>query len=412
MKKIKKLEIEELRNCIRRGRLYRKEGKYDLSISEFEKIFSNISHDDDPFINNLALNEIEISQKKTILKSRPRQLGVNLTHRCNINCLMCFYPSSPWDIPEPIVKEIIDYIPYLQRVFWQGGEPFIYKHFEELFEKAANNINLCQTIVTNGLLIDEKWAKRLVSSNATLVISIDGAKKETYEYIRTGARYENLVNNLEILSTYREKYGNNNRIFPPIFELIMQTTILKFNYNEIGQLVEFARKYKFDGLNIIPIQNVYGPENIFFHKDRQALEHIEKVMPKLEDEARRYGIRLQNSLPSVSIRDDPDKPKKPKDENNEHPPACNFKNKNLSCLWPWLSLFILFEGKVKPYGFCRKDVEPDLNSRSLAEIWNNDFMQQYRKKLIDNVNLDFCDPRCYSGIFERDLMNLDTLKLV
>jgi len=408
---IKKLEKEEILRYINRGRLYHKKGKYDLASKEFEKVFSGISHDDDPFIYNLALNEIEISQKKTILKSKPRQLGINLTHRCNINCLMCFYPSSPWDIPESIVKEVIDYLPYLQRVFWQGGEPFVYKHFEELFEKAANYQNLCQTIVTNGLLIDEKWAKRLVNSNTTVVISIDGAKKETYEYIRTGARYEDLINNLDILSRYKEKYCTN-RHFPPRFELIMQTTILKSNYSEMGELLEFARKYKFDGLNLIPIQNVYGPENIFFYKNRQAIEHIEKVMPKLENEAKKYSIRLQNSLPSVSMGDDLDEPKKSEDKNKKHPPACNFRDKNLFCFWPWLSLFILFAGKVKPYGFCRRDVEPNLNNRSLTEIWNNDFMQQYRQKLIDNVNLDFCDPRCYSGILEQDLMNLDAIEII
>jgi MoaA/NifB/PqqE/SkfB family radical SAM enzyme len=386
----------------------RERGNHDLAMKKLEMNLSRISPDDSPFLYNMILNEIEMTQKKTFLESKPRQLGVNLTHNCNIRCRMCFYPNSPWDIPQNTVGEIKEYFPYLQRVFWQGGEPFFSPYFKELFEKASGNPNLRQTIITNGLLIDEDWAKKLVSNKVTIVFSIDGITKETYDYIRTGARYENLVEILNILNKHRKEYFENKNICPYNFETIMQVTIMRYNYREINGFLDFAKKHKFDALNIIPIQNVFGQENIFFHKDAEALEYLAKITPKMQREAKHYRIRFQNQLPQVGdLNAQRNTLGERKGINSFGKDNGRIKNSALACYWPWYSLFILFEGRVKPYGFCRNDVEWDLKDHSLQEIWNNKMMQTYRKKIIENDNGDFCDSRCVSGIIAKKELGLE-----
>lgn len=93
---------EELKiyRSIKQSKSYQEKGEYDLALKKLEKCFSDVSEDDNPFLYNMIMNEMEISQKKVLLESKPRQLGVNLTHNCNIKCRMCFYPDSPWDIPK------------------------------------------------------------------------------------------------------------------------------------------------------------------------------------------------------------------------------------------------------------------------------------------------------------------------
>lgn len=385
------------------GKLYREQGNANLSIRAFKYLLSKVSCQESPFLYNLILNELEISEKKIFLSSKPRQLGVNLTHRCNINCITCFYSRTPWDIPARTVQEIKDYLPYLQRVFWQGGEPFVSPHFEELFEKASTYSNLRQTIVTNGLLIDNAWVERLVRNKVVIIYSIDGVTKETYEFIRRGARFDDIIESLNILNKYRKNYfGDNFASFD--FELIMQVTIMKYNYREMGQLVDFAKEYNFDGLNIIPIQNVSGPENIFLHKDEEALGYIGRTLPCIKRECRRHGIRLYIQLPQIKKSDVSLLKFSAKKKQSSKSVINRVRNNGLLCYWPWESLFILFEGKVKPYGFCRKDVEWNLSENSLDQIWNNKTMQLYRQNLIENRYLDFCDPRCSSGIISKDLL--------
>jgi len=322
---------------------------------------------------------------------------------------MCFYPSSPWDIPEKTVAEIKECLPYLQRIFWQGGEPFFSPYFKELFEKASANPYLRQTIITNGILIDENWANKLVSNKVTIVFSIDGITKDTYDYIRTGAKYENLIEILNVLNRHRKEHFEKNKdVCPYNFETIMQATVMKYNYREIGGFLDFAKKHRFDALNIIPIQNVFGQENIFLNKDAEAIGYLAKIMPTMQREAKHYRIRFQNQLPQVGDLNAGHNVSIKAKETNTVLKGCGcIKNKTLSCYWPWYSLFILFEGRVKPYGFCKNDVEWDLRDHPLQEIWNNRMMQAYRKKIIENDNSDFCESRCTSGIIVKKELGLE-----
>lgn len=376
---------------------YREEGRLELAVKKLEESFSGILHEEDPFLYNVILNELEINQKKIFLESKPRQLGVNLTHSCNIRCRMCFYPDSPWDIPKKTVDEIKAYMPYLQRVFWQGGEPFVSPYFEGLFQAAACNPNLRQTIITNGLLIDEKWAQELVSNKVSIVFSIDGITKETYEYIRRGARFQDLLESIRAINKYRKKISSCGGVNSDNFEIILQVTIMKYNYSQLGRILGFARKYKFDAINIIPIQDVQGEENIFANKDSEALCYLEENMPRLEEEARKNRVRFQSQLPNTQ------------DINLQGAESVSpsVKGNSLPCYWPWYSLFILFAGTVKPYGFCRKEVEKGLSGSSLSQIWNNEEMQAYRKKVAENQHFGFCDLRCTSGIIDKRQLGLE-----
>lgn len=388
----------KLYDTINLGRAYREDGEEGLAIRTFKYLLSRISGQDDPFLYNLVLNELEISEKRIVLSSKPRQLGVNLTHRCNINCIMCFYPANPWDIPEKTVKEIEGYLPYLQRIFWQGGEPFVSPYFEGLFEKASAYINLRQTVVTNGLLIDGAWAERLVKSRVAVIYSVDGVTKETYEFIRKGGRFETLIDSLNTLNRRRHAHSEKTALSAD-FELIMQATIMGYNWRQVDRLPEFAREHGFGALNIIPIQNTTGPENIFLHKDKEALDYIARAIPRIKDECGRSGIKLFIQLPGVEGI-----PLEPGSE-EKRDSGCRAKNgANMLCYWPWESLFMLHEGKIKPYGFCRNDAGWDLAENTLDQIWNNDQMQAYRRNIVENKYESFCDPRCYSGVLSDDLL--------
>lgn len=89
---------------------------------------------DDKFSQDSILNEIEILQKKTILKSKMKRLWVTVTSRCNIKCKTCGLWKNQWDLPYKTAKEVMENYPYMERLVWLGGEVFLYKHFEEMFD--------------------------------------------------------------------------------------------------------------------------------------------------------------------------------------------------------------------------------------------------------------------------------------
>ncbi|MCX5778780.1 MAG: tetratricopeptide repeat protein [Elusimicrobia bacterium] len=392
------------------ARAYRETGEYELSVKTFETMRSLSIYKDSEFYKNKIDNEIEISQKKIILVSKPMVLGVTLTHNCNIRCRMCSYWNDPWSIPDRRIEEIRGLFPYLRHVYWQGGEPFFSPYFKELFENASLFPNLLQTVVTNGLFIDEQWAQKLVRSNVAIIWSIDSTNKQTYEHIRVGAKFEHMQENILRLNKYRE-VASRNQTLSPEFRMIMQSTIMKYNYREVEHLVEFAKSNKFDGINIIPIRVVENEDNIFHTNDQKAISFLEKVLPAILKKYDDPGFRVFNQLPvrlcnqeSLSVIEEP-QGEMVCSANNAVPDFLHTES-SLLCYWPWKSMYVLYAGTVRPYGFCEHDIG-NINDQSLEDIWNSRPMQEYRKRILSNERGEMCSNRCISGILPKDSLKLD-----
>ncbi|MBN2407416.1 MAG: radical SAM protein [Elusimicrobia bacterium] len=378
---------------IRLGRELRVEGEYDRSVEQFMKAAAHENSSRARWFSNWMLNEIEISQRKTVLESKPGALGIALTTRCNIRCIMCGSWNQPWDLPEEAVREIYGYFPYLQRVFWQGGEVFLSGHFEGLFDRASEYPDLHQVIVTNGHLIDDRWARKLAAGNVSVTFSIDGATKGTYEYIRRGSKYDRLLKNIGLINKYRSSAGN------PKMSTEILMVVMRSNYREIGLMVDFAKEHGFKILQYTPIRQENGSEDIYSRRDEAAICHIREKMPGIMEKAGRYGIEVINTLPGAAPAG---RAEGSPDAGKQEPPGPG----PFFCLWPWQHLFIDTGGRVKPFCFCCEEVG-DIASGSLDRIWNNDIMQEYRRRIIDRISAGFCDDRCVSGAIAKTALGLN-----
>jgi len=400
------IEDNDIQDHLRIGKAYRENGQHDLSVREFEKILHNR---DDPCFNNMVVNEIEISQGKVFLNSRPRGVGITLTNKCNIRCIMCSVWQNDWDIPEKTIKEIIGLFPYLERIFYQGGEVFLSPHFEEILDKALLYPNLRHDINTNGLLIDKRWAEKLVEANANVMFSIDGITKETYENIRRGAKFEDLLKGIQILNECRDGAAKNDNCELRKCSTVINLVVMKSNYHELPDFVDFARQYQFDRLQVTPV-DIDNSENIFRFKDEKALNFIHDVMPEMLKKGDDCGVSVLNWLPmsgeyaqdkqSVCIQNPV-----VTENDSEHSWRSSRPN-SLSCYWPWQFLFIDAGGHVRPQCFCRKGVA-NVQNNSIEEIWNNQLMQDYRERLFTNDCENWCDKRCTSGNIPRESLGLD-----
>lgn len=390
-------------NHLMLAKLYRKEGQTSLSIKEFEKVIEISPCKDELFFKNKILNEIEITQRKTILESKPRGMGVTLTTRCNLSCFMCDSWKGDWDIPEKTVREIMELMPYLQQIFWQGGEVFLSDYFELLFDKASYYPNLRQVIVTNGILINEKWAKKLVRSKVSLNYSIDAVTKDTYEYIRRGAKFKDVLESINIVNEYRERYRYEGKASDK-FTTIMNVVVMKSNYHQLTRFVDFTKKYKFDDLLLSSVRNITDSENIFLNRNLEAADYIEKNMPEVLQKAKDYGITLYNMLPSIDDSISAIKQDSSKEEKLANCPHITVDG--LLCSWPFQQLFIESGGRVRPNCFCPREIG-DVEKSSLKEIWNSEMMQLYRKKLLDNNYQNCCDDKCIAGIIPREQLSFD-----
>lgn len=357
--------------------LYVQNNKYESSVKEAQetlKVTSKI-----PFMQDIMLNEIEILQKKTILESRVKRLWVTVTTRCNIKCRTCGLWSSPWDIPKKTADEVMQLYPYLERVVWLGGEVFLYEYFDELFTKASTFPYLSQQVITNGVILNEKWIEKIVKAGAELTVSIDGTTKEVYEYIRRGASFDKLIRNIKLINEFRRKNQSQTK-------LRLNAVIMKSNYHQLEAFLDLAKEFNFEQVSLMALHYDHDPkENILYsQEDPRVLGYITNAIPKLKEKARIFNIDLDLLLPTLDS-------KSKSSESGIKIPV--IAEEALYCKMPWKYMFICDKGTVYMTGSCLKPIG-NIYENSIAEIWNSKEAQGYRGGMLKNQFTGICRPEC------------------
>lgn len=366
-------------------------------------------------IDNILLNEKEILEKKEFLESKPRVLEITLTNRCNLKCIMCEnIKSFPWDLPEHIKNEIIQLMPYLEQVNWLGGEVFLYKHFNELFD-IAHKHHVKQIISTNALLLNDGIMQKLVDYNVELSISIDGVTKEIYEKIRLGANFKEMIKKINLLNETKHKFNH-------YMKKRLCVVIMGVNYEQIEDFVDFAHKYEFDYITFTPHVNYYT--DIFFYKRKDLDEKMTEVLNR----AKKYNIVVENCMPtqkhmdSLRLKYPEEVVIKNMEQKKNYKFQANFftmaqmqevvsvkrderdvNSKKIYCYSPWQKLFVGCAGYVKVNCNCAHNLTVgNIKFDSLTNIWNSDNMINLRHNLfIDNPYKD-CSENCKENILPRE----------
>lgn len=376
-----------------------------------EKALSCVPND--KFSQDSMLNEIEILQKKIVLKSKMKRLWVTVTSRCNIRCKTCGLWKNKWDLPYKTAKEVMENYPYMERLVWLGGEVFLYKHFEEMFDEACKWNNLKQQIITNGLAPNPRWIEKIIKAqNTELTFSIDGVTKEVYEEIRQGSNFEKVVENVKYIMKLKRELGIKK-------DIRMNSVIMKTNYKQIYDLLDFAKEVGFNQLSLMALHFDSAPnENIFYGdtRDQEALNYVYKAIPVLKERAKQYCIDLDVLLPCgdesfeevVAKQDNTDL----KTEGQQEEKNVDFKEEvkqdikieepkdrivpidRVCCKMPWNYMMICDNGNVLITGSCVKRIG-NIYENSINEIWNSSVAQEYRKLMIEKkFPEDMCRTEC------------------
>jgi sulfatase maturation enzyme AslB (radical SAM superfamily) len=179
-------------------------------------------------------------------------LGIYLTERCNFDCSYCYYKkTSKSTLSKDQIREGIrlffDQIKNKERLYISilGGEPLL--ETEKLFytidlineEKLKRDLNVSISIFTNGSLLTNDLAKRLVNLEIMVCISLDGIKisNDCYRKFKNSdmSTYEIIMNNLKkIKDIYRKKFYINMVFTPKTCKYLMES------FNNVLQLGTFA----------------------------------------------------------------------------------------------------------------------------------------------------------------------------
>lgn len=342
-------------------------------------------------IRNIILNEKEIYKKCIFLKSKPRYATFVLTTKCNLKCKMCRQSNINWYMNDKQIEQIKKLIPYLQYVTWHGGEVFFHNKFWDLFEFANLN-DVEQEIITNGTLIKDWMLEKLLSSKLQLTLSIDAINKRDYEDIRVGAKFDKIIGLLVKLKNKRKDILNNK------FILKLNVIVSKINYKNISDFIDFANNYNINKIYFFPLNNM--DVKSFYKEYDKIVKYLDKNMDTIIKKANDLGIEIETNLPRTAdlkslysncLNDD--KQKKVKDvadfKNNMN---LKCQNNNLFCVVPWQRIRV--DEYIRPYCFCKNNIGKFLEDVNLFDVWNNEYMKEYRTIIKNNKYRLFCNTNC------------------
>lgn len=125
----------------------------------------------------------------------PRIVYIEPTDTCNLKCVMCPQTTSTHQrgfMKFELFERVVSELPKASRVhLYYRGEPLLHPRISEMISCVLERGNKL-SITTNGTL-------PITAGHAAsrLMFSFDGSNKEVYEGIRRGAKYDEVLHNIE-----------------------------------------------------------------------------------------------------------------------------------------------------------------------------------------------------------------------
>ena len=333
------------------------------------------------------------------MEEQIRKLVVEVSSRCNLACKMCFRHS--WiderfgDLDPAVFVRVLDdpALANTETVFFGGmGEPLVHPALAEMAALASSRGKKVE-LVTNGTLLIEEKARKLLSAGVSRVwVSIDELY-ENYGRIQIGSDFGLVLGNLERFNALRR--GTNVR-------LGMTAVVMRDNVASLRRIREFAERFGADDLNlshIIPNREQDIEQALWPMCDVAA---IKAVTDKIGFIWRFEGIDMGTEIPMFKFSQRYRDLLFPDEKSLQEAELFSWKGKPVTRRANWCRFieeghcFIRWDGDVSPcmgllhtadtyLGEHKRRIRHhsfgNVCAQSLSEIWNSEEYRDFRRRV-------------------------------
>lgn len=305
----------------------------------------------------------------------PIYAQVEVTTACNLRCSTC---REHADLFSPEVADersmslaqfeaILRQLPYLEFVCLQGvGEPLMNKDLFGMID-AAHRRGIQVGFSANGMILTPSIVEKILDHQVEqLSFSIDGATRETFEKIRRGARFDQVLNNIRRFMQAREA----RRAVKP--EVSVTTVAGRANEHELLQIITLVHDL---GIRHMILKSMLELLQIpAVTANLLAQEKELTYVRECQAHARRLGVLL-----TVSLRCDPESPfSSPGQKWTQSIPH--------NCPWPYERTYITVGGYVTPCCYNYDPMELNLGNvftEGFGAVWDGERARALRMAMRD-----------------------------
>lgn len=221
----------------------------------------------------------------------PRRMDFILSITCNLQCAMCDGELSssirlhrekraplPPAYGDGFFDELGEFLPHLERSVFLGGEPFVAREPQRVFDLMIDQGHTAEVqVVTNGTQWNPRVERYLRELPMNVTVSIDGLSAETLEPLRVGVDRDRLFANV---GRYQEAVASHGGTVSFHYCLMRQ------NWHEFGAfLLEADRR----GIHVI-VMTVTGPAGFSLWDLPEA--DLRRVLAALDREGEQVALKL------------------------------------------------------------------------------------------------------------------------
>lgn len=172
----------------------------------------------------------------------PRTVHIQHGTLCNFNCIMCPQDhKSNIILDNEILKTNIDWS-LVKRPIVQGGETLAIKSAKEFYIWLTERLGKKVLMLTNGVLINDDWANRLVINSDVIYISVNAATEKTFKSVTGSSDFAKVIANIKKLVNVKREYRSDVTIN-------FHFTIVPENIHEITEAIFVADSIGCDCIN-------------------------------------------------------------------------------------------------------------------------------------------------------------------
>jgi radical SAM domain protein len=221
----------------------------------------------------------------------PKILFIELTKKCNLNCVHCFNDSgnTSYEIDFKNLVKIKKFFSKknIEKIVLSGGEIFTLANSNKILTLFKNYKKI--QVLTNGTLLSDKNIKTIIKNSINLQLTLNGHNCEIDSLLRDNKAFNLTVSNIKKLV----KMGANSL-------LTVSYTIHKENANYIEDFIIYCEKYlKVNNIQFAFIGHVGRAINVW---NSLGLSFSEKIviMNTLLNFKEKYKNRIEITFSGVT----------------------------------------------------------------------------------------------------------------
>ncbi len=384
---------------------------------------------------NALLNQQDADALATVGRGMPSWINLTGTTVCNLKCFMCnqfLDPDSPkWIMQDAVYDRVVrELYPFAKTVqFSAFGEPLMTPGMEQKLDDLERT-NTKLEMVSNATLMmkESRFREKLLKTLELVTFSMDGATRETYNSVRTGAEFDEVLDNITRFAQARMEMPVEQRPGMNFNYIMMKRTV-----TEGPRFVKLVKSLGGDHIvfnHLVAFHPSLKDESLTEHK-AFANEHMDATRqaaaelgvsialpdnfhldPDEEREAagvRSGGVNFSASVAETELAPAPGGAgpaaleegilERGADASRDGTPAKKPKRKSpgmptVKCWFLWNRVYIGTAGEVVPCCVAGMPFFGNMMEQSFRDIWNGETYQTYRKHVFTETPHGGCR-NCY-----------------